>query len=708
MNASRTGRASAWREEIAAGLAGAGRDWLFVLRAAAAMLVAGWLALRFNLEEPASTMITVGIVMHPHSGMVMAKSFYRALGTLAGSLVGLVLVALFPQQRVLFLLAMSLWIGLCAGGSALHRNFKSYGFVLAGYTAAIVAIPVLATPTAAFDAAVMRVSEVMLGLLVASVFSDVIVPQRLVDTLRRTLRTQFHDFTGFVRRSLGGALDRATLERLHLRVVRDVLEIENLRSSVVFEDAGQRLRSPRLRRLNQAFMRASTTYESLHHLMNRLQGSDRRHVRSTLNGLFADVAAAMAVAAGDGAVVERARALQEALTVLQETLRGRVAAAQRFTDRDRRLDFATGAELLQRFVDELREYAAAYVALATRAPRAHPDEATPAEAFAHQSDRVDAALVTARTTLVMLATGTFWIASAWPYGAGAMLIATIFSGLMAASPQPLAAIRNMFTGYLGGIVAAFACVFAVLIHMHGFVLLAAGLLPFLLLGFYLYTRPSLPGIGSGYVIAFVYMVGVQERQLFDGVAFINDAISQLVGIGATAVAFLVFAGVSSSRWLQARLLTRLRRQVSRACHDPLPGLAGSFESASRDLLGQIVNLTPAGSEASRHLLGWALSVQETGRALIELRGDLAAIGEAPAAPARAALAALAALYERPGAQRYAVARRAVAAAIDDAPAGHPMLTHLHLLRLALLDADSLLGACMPVPATATGDPAHAP
>jgi uncharacterized membrane protein YccC len=251
-------------------------DWTFVAKAVVAVLLTGWLAMRFSLAQPGTAMLTVAIVIHPQSGTVLAKSLYRALGTLAGSVVAIVVVALFAQQGDLFLLAMATWIGICAGGAALHRNFRSYGFVLAGYTAAIVALPVIATPQNVFDSAVMRVSEVMLGIFVAGVVTDGLFPQRLGDVLRASVRARFSDFIVFLRASLLGTLPREEFGAAHLRFVRDVVQVENQRSSVVFEGGGQLERSPRLRRFNHAFMALSTSVQSLHRLLDRLAPAGAR------------------------------------------------------------------------------------------------------------------------------------------------------------------------------------------------------------------------------------------------------------------------------------------------------------------------------------------------------------------------------------------------------------------------------------------------
>lgn len=684
--------------EVAAWLRGAALDWLFVGKATFAVLLTGWLAMRFSLEQPGTAMLTVAIVIHPQSGMVVAKSFYRALGTLVGCAVAFAIVGAFPQQPLPFLSATALWIGLCAGGASLHRNFKSYGFVLAGYTAAIVALPVVNHPQNVFDSAVMRVSEVMLGILVAGVVSDAVFPQRLGDVLRESVRAQFANFMIFVRESLRGALPRSDLEKAYLRFVREVVQIENQRSSVVFEDAGVRLRSPRLRLVNHAFMAASTSYHSLHHLLNRLQGPAHESVRSRLMTVAGELAAELAPLASLPRMGAQAEALAHGLSALGERLPARIAELREgLSERADRLDFDTGAELLARIAAELRDYARAYAIMAS--PQAVRSPAEPAAPFSHSNDWAGAAVACVRATATMLAMGAFWFASAWPEGAGAMLIATIFSGLMATVPDPLRAIRYMLAGYALGTLAGLFCVYGVLVRMDGFVLFAAGILPFLLPGFYLSTRPAWPGVGAGYLIALVYTIAAKNPMHYDALHAINDSLSQLIGVGCAGVGFMLFAGASDSPWLQRRLLHKLRLQLVRACELPLRGLRPRFESASRDAAAQIVAHTRSGSSQSRELLAWSLAVQETGRAVIELRRALAASEASPSLrrQVESALAALAALYAEPGRERYRLARDRVSVAIDAAAGQAPLMAQLHLIRLALLDAQSVLGAYVEPP-----------
>ncbi len=106
-----------------------------------AALLALWLAYQLELDTPYSAATTVLIVSSPVQGMILSKSLYRLAGTLVGALAAVALMALFGQAPELFMLAFSLWMGLCTALSTLLHNFRSYAAVLAGYTVVLVAMP---------------------------------------------------------------------------------------------------------------------------------------------------------------------------------------------------------------------------------------------------------------------------------------------------------------------------------------------------------------------------------------------------------------------------------------------------------------------------------------------------------------------------------------------------------------------------------------
>ncbi|RDJ97965.1 hypothetical protein DLM46_35535 [Paraburkholderia lacunae] len=126
---------------------------LYVFKTILAALLALGVAMKLELPMPRTAMTTVFVLMQPQSGMVLAKSLYRICGTIVGLLATLGLISLFGQAPELFLGATALCIGICTAGAARNRNFRTYGFVLAGYTAALIGIPST------------RVTEVTIGIL---------------------------------------------------------------------------------------------------------------------------------------------------------------------------------------------------------------------------------------------------------------------------------------------------------------------------------------------------------------------------------------------------------------------------------------------------------------------------------------------------------------------------------------------------------------
>ena len=100
-------------------------DWLdhrtavaltFAVKTFAASLLALYISFWAGLVEPHWSFLTVFVVSQPDSGLVLAKSFYRILGTMAGLLVAV--------ARICF----------CSFAAWSVCNFASYGFQLAGYT----------------------------------------------------------------------------------------------------------------------------------------------------------------------------------------------------------------------------------------------------------------------------------------------------------------------------------------------------------------------------------------------------------------------------------------------------------------------------------------------------------------------------------------------------------------------------------------------
>ena len=192
-------------------------DWLdhhtavamtFAVKTFAASLLALYIAFWAGLDDPRWSFLTVFVVSQPDSGLVLAKSFYRILGTIAGVLVTIALVFGLAQYGELFVAAVAVWMCLCNFAARAVRNFASYGFQLAGYTVAIVAIPAALEPSGAYPLLVARCTEIALGIICAALVSRLILVRELSPKLVELVRALTRRADGFATVLLDPDADR--------------------------------------------------------------------------------------------------------------------------------------------------------------------------------------------------------------------------------------------------------------------------------------------------------------------------------------------------------------------------------------------------------------------------------------------------------------------------------------------------------------------
>jgi uncharacterized membrane protein YccC len=610
-----------WRRSFFEWARSDGVTWVYIFKVLFAAFLTLWLAMRLELPQPRTAMITVFIVMQRQNGQVLAKSFYRFLGTLTGSAVMVALIALFAQDTELFLVSLAIWVGICSAGAARNRNFRAYGFVLAGYTAAMVGLPALAHPDGAFMAAMWRVLEISLGILCSTLVSVAILPQTASAAMRNALYLRFGVFAGFVAHGLRVGNESGAFEAGNVRFIAEAIGLEGLRSVTVFEDPHMRRRNGRLNRLNSEFMAITTRFNALHQLLGRLRSREVVQVIGAIEpGLMAladllDSFSGGPLTDADAArLAERLAAFKEGLPERVRSLRAALVETQP-AEADL-LDFHTAYELLYRFVDDMHGYAQTHASLADHN---HAREQWD-EPFTSQTNWMAALAAGVRASFVLLVLGSYWVATAWPSGAVMTLVAAATIGLSASSANPKRMAFQMACGTFLGAIFGFIEMFFVYPFIDGFPLLCLVLSPVLVLGSFLSSRPQLAGYGLGLLIFFSTGSVPDNLTIYNPYGFINDYIGMVLGMLVCAAAGAIIMP-PNSRWMWSRLEQDLRQQVLFAISAPLRGLGSSFESRTRDLLHQAYGLAAGQPEVQRNLLRWMFVVLEVGHAIIELRRE---------------------------------------------------------------------------------------
>ena len=148
--------------------------FVFALQLALALVITYFLALSFDWERPRWAAFAVITVAMPHVGMSLARAGQRLLGTLLAAAVAITIVALFPQQRWHFVLALSIWLATCTYLMGFSRH--SYFWQCAGFVGSIIAISAANAKGGSFSLAVDRTLETSLGVIVYSLVTMLVWP----------------------------------------------------------------------------------------------------------------------------------------------------------------------------------------------------------------------------------------------------------------------------------------------------------------------------------------------------------------------------------------------------------------------------------------------------------------------------------------------------------------------------------------------------
>lgn len=689
--------------------------WEFILRTIAAGLVALWIAFRLGFSSPSTAITTVFIVSVPQAGQVLAKSFYRAVGTLVGAVVAVLLVGTLAQERNLFLLLLAGWLGLCTFGAAYFRGFQAYAFVLSGYSAGIIAIPALDNVPAVFDIALFRVSEVVLGILCAGVFADLLFPRRTADLILKAVRGGYAGFVDYLQQARDGSRTRAELQQANFGFITEAVQFEVLRESSYFENPEVRVRSARLRLFNAEFMSASTAFHGYFAMIGRIRRGGDNALADIFGGFGDELLATLRPGGRPPATAAEARLTLARLQAYTERLPAQLAAARaplaQQADADSRgILFDTVARQFERFLVQLRQYTEAYASLETlRAPLPHQ-----APAWAPHTETLSALLMGLRAFLSVLVTGAFWIATAWPAGGNAVLIAGVVCALFAAAPRAEVVARNLLIGFALAIPLAALLQLVVLPHLDGYLLFCVGVLPFLMASTYAMATPSIAAVGLGFNLNFLVLSSFANTMVYDAMGLFNNGLAQVLG-GLAGLLMLTVVIPTRPVWIADRMRAALRRHAAEACVAPLAGLRARFESRTRDLLVQLISIAALTPEQHRRQMAQALAVLDLGDAVIHLR-RAARDAQMPAEEQQATLQALQQLLTQPTPEHRLAARRRVRDGLGrlrderrgrgDTDDTHPRWRlHTNLVRILGIVADGTWYADLNL--TPAGAPAHA-
>ncbi|RWE36390.1 MAG: FUSC family protein [Mesorhizobium sp.] len=581
-------------------------DWIFALRTVSAGMIALLVAYALKLDHPQWAMMTVFIVAQPVAGMVLAKGFYRLLGTLAGGVAAIGITTAFGTGPWILVTALAVWIGICTFVSSLLRNPEAYGAALAGYTAMIIGLPAFGQPHLVVDLAVARCAEIVLGIVCAGLTSRLILPKLASDAIISRLKRCILDLATYAGGAFSGG-DRATLIGLHRKLVADTQTLGEMRAYARLEAPSFAPRAHPVRRTIGQLLSALSAARALYsHAAPK--NAALIPVRSELQALVSELAAKPGALddtspwlARLDAISTKARQMPDASVDQGEDSVGTIT---RLTIA---ADFAEALKQVLRGLDALR-------APVTRRPG--PGSQQPA--LVVHRDYPGAARNAIRAAVATLLVAAFWLTTKWSEAAGTVILVAVVSSLFAARPDPVQVSWGFFKGTLLALPFAFLVGQIALPALPGFGWFMLFVVPIMVPAALAMANPRYVGVATAFAINFLAFLSPHQAMTYDPGPFFAGSASILVGILLAIGVFIVV--LPADPWLAAdRIVRAMREDLARLClHERVPRRS-AFESLAYDRVNQLMPLVQNSGRKGEAVLGGGVASVTVGLEILRLR-----------------------------------------------------------------------------------------
>ncbi|BAM89006.1 putative efflux transporter permease [Bradyrhizobium oligotrophicum S58] len=518
-----------------------GPDLAFSLKTFGAAMLALLIALWIDLPRPYWAMATVYITSQPLAGATASKAFYRVLGTLAGAAASVAIVPNFVNAPELLCLVVALWTGACLYVSLLHRTPRSYLFMLAGYTLALIGFPAVTDPGSIFDVAVARSQEITLGIVCATLVSTIVFPRSAAPAVAAKVDNWLRDARRLSRDVLLGQGGTWDDRARRLGLAAEALEIDTLATHLAFDRLADHNAVRGLRALRLHMQLLLPLLGSVHDRLAALEG----HIAPQLAELLQRLARW---------IVDETHHREPAAQ-----LRGAIAALQPSLHAESSWEQIVTASLLIRLrelVDISDDCRTLSVAIAADQDTSDVPLALRTEegiAPARHRDHALALWSAAGVVVAILVCCAFWIATGWTDGASAPMMAAVACSFFAAQDDPAPSIVRFAAWSLVAIVIDAVYLFAIIPAISDVEMLIASLAPAFLLFGILIARPRTTPIGMALGANGATLLALQSTYAADFQSYANSAIAFMVGMIA-AVVLTRLVRSARAEWIAQRLL----------------------------------------------------------------------------------------------------------------------------------------------------------
>lgn len=519
-------------------------DLIFALKTFAASMLALVIALAMDLPRPYWAMATVYITSQPLAGATSSKAFFRVMGTLVGATMTVALVPNLVNAPELLCLAIALWVGLCLYLSLLDGTPRSYVFMLAGYTVALIGFPSVSEPGAIFDTAVARLEEISLGIICASLVSTIVFPRSVAPAVAGRVDSWLLDARRLSQLVLLREGTNETRRGKRLKLATDIVEIDNLSAHLAYDRLTDRNAVTGLGEIRLRMLMLLPVIASLEDRLAAL-GEEALRPQPELKRLLEDLAQWIVSDVSARQPAERIRAMiAERQAVLDDSASWERIIITSLLSRLRDLvDLSFDCRALTKAIGKNRSVSSLDLAFRSEAGAAP----------VRHRDRGLALWSAAGAAIAILICCTFWIGTGWPDGATAPMITAIACSFFAAQDEPARFIRSFGLCSLFAIVVVAIYLFAVVPAISHIEVLVVALAPTFLLYGFLIARPATAGAGMALAANTATLLALQSTYSAEFASYANSAVAFFVGVVVAELVTRIARGVGAE-WIANRLV----------------------------------------------------------------------------------------------------------------------------------------------------------
>ncbi|WP_115720510.1 FUSC family protein [Gallaecimonas mangrovi] len=585
------------------------RTVTFAVKGVIAMALSLFVSMYLNLDRPYWALVSaVFLQIRPESGLVIEKGICQIVGSAIGGSVGILIINCFAPYPLLAFACLALWIGLNSALSAMvHRINFIYGFAMAGMTASLVVILVMANASTAdsqsvFTVAQARISEIAIGAVCATLVSLLLWPVRVKSVLRVHARNVINQALDYLVLELDPDGSHDDRHRHADQTLESLIALNDDSSAVVYEGPEGSARARAAGTLCNKVLSLMAVVQ----IFGRLQ---RNHAEL----MDEDIKAQMQI------MRERFRAMVETHSFsecyqLAQKLRRELLHF--------RAGYQAPSPILARLTQTSLELVADLVMVLKAYDALENSDRTllNAPSLSTHRDPLVGAITGFRSMVVFLIGASIWIGTSAQAVIMMMILPVVFSVMFARLPSPTIVLKRLLVGVVIAMPVSLFFGLGLLAPAVGkfelLVLVMAGPLFIGLLA--LANRATLP-YGLGFCIPFIILLQPSNSMTFAVDTTLSTAFGIFTGV---SVLYWVFKLITApdSILMQKRLIKATAKDIADISHHRHP--EQWFNGRMGDRLMRLSGYEQGTTDGTRYLTDLGLTGLNLGHVSIRLRRQL--------------------------------------------------------------------------------------